>query len=113
MNPETFIILKIAVPVQRLLCIPFRGCMHVYQESYALHSAQPCKPALSMLREQLELSQVEMAHRLGISQPSVANLEKRGQEIKLSSLKRYVEAMGGKLTVDVQFPDGRHIGMNF
>ena len=66
---------------------------------------------LSMLREQL--SQVEMAHRLGISQPSVANLEKRGQEIKLSSLKRYVEAMGGKLTVDVQFPDGRHIGMNF
>lgn len=68
---------------------------------------------ISMLREQLELSQVEMAHRLGISQPSVANLEKRGQEIKLSSLKRYVEAMGGKLTVDVQLPDGRHIGMNF
>lgn len=68
---------------------------------------------LSMLREQLELSQVEMANRLGISQPSVANLEKRGQEIKLSSLKRYVEAMGGKLTVDVQLPDGRHIGMNF
>ena len=68
---------------------------------------------LSILREQLELSQVEMAQRLGISQPSVANLEKRGQEIKLSSLKRYVEAMGGKLTLDVQLPDGRHIGMNF
>ncbi|MGL5798627.1 MAG: helix-turn-helix domain-containing protein [Plesiomonas sp.] len=68
---------------------------------------------LSMLREQLKLSQVEMAQRLGISQPSVANLEKRGQEIKLSSLKRYVEAMGGKLTLDVQLPDGRHIGMNF
>jgi Helix-turn-helix. len=46
---------------------------------------------LSMLREQLELSQVEMAHRLGISQPSVANLEKRGQEIKLSSLKRMLK----------------------
>ena len=29
MNPETFIILKIAVPVQRLLCIPFRGCMRL------------------------------------------------------------------------------------
>ena len=67
---------------------------------------------LSMLREQLELSQVEMAHRLGISQPSVANLEKRGQEIKLSSLKRYVEAMGGKLRVDVELPTGRHIGFN-
>lgn len=68
---------------------------------------------LSMLREELEISQVEMAKSLGISQPSVANLEKRGQEIKLSSLKRYVEAMGGKLTLDVQLPDGRHIGMNF
>lgn len=51
---------------------------------------------LSLLREQLELSQVEMAKCLGISQPSVANLEKRRQEIKLSSLKRYVEAMGYK-----------------
>lgn len=68
---------------------------------------------LALLREELELSQVEMAARLGISQPSVANLEKRGQEIKLSSLKRYVEAMGGKLTLNVELADGRHIGMNF
>lgn len=67
---------------------------------------------IAMLREQLELSQVEMAKRLGISQPSVANLEKRGAEIKLSSLKRYVEAMGGKLSLDVQLPDGSHIGVN-
>lgn len=68
---------------------------------------------LAMLREELRLSQTEMAERLGISQPSVANLEKRGAEIKLSSLKRYVEAMGGQLVVDIQLPDGRHIGMNF
>ncbi len=67
---------------------------------------------IAMLREQLELSQVDMAKRLGISQPSVANLEKRGAEIKLSSLKRYVEAMGGKLSLDVQLPDGSHIGVN-
>ncbi|GLR64474.1 helix-turn-helix domain-containing protein [Marinospirillum insulare] len=68
---------------------------------------------LAALREELELSQVEIAKRLGVSQPSIANLEKRGQEIKLSSLKRYVEAMGGKLTLDIQLADGRHIGMNF
>lgn len=68
---------------------------------------------LSMLREQLELSQTEIADRLGISQPSVANLEKRGMEIKLSSLKRYVDAMGGKLSLDVQLPDGRRIGVSF
>ncbi|MDY0137725.1 MAG: XRE family transcriptional regulator [Thiomicrospira sp.] len=67
---------------------------------------------LAYLREQLALSQVEMAERLGISQPSVANLEKRGHEVKLSSLKRYVEALGGKLSLDVQLPDGRHIGIH-
>jgi len=66
---------------------------------------------LAQLREQLELSQSELAKALGISQPSVANLEKRGAEIKLSSLKRYVEAMGGKLSLDIELPDGKHLGI--
>jgi DNA-binding XRE family transcriptional regulator len=68
---------------------------------------------LAMLRDQLALSQEDMARQLGISQPSVANLEKRGQEIKLSSLKRYVEALGGTLTLNIQLPNGQHIGMSF
>ena len=63
---------------------------------------------LAMLREELAVSQVELAKRLGISQPSVANLEKRGSEIKLSSLKRYIEAMGVTLSLDVQLPNGQH-----
>ena len=67
---------------------------------------------LAMLREELELSQAQMAERLGVSQPSIANLEKRGEEIKLSSLKRYVDAMGGKLTLNIELADGRHIGMS-
>lgn len=66
---------------------------------------------LAQLREQLELSQTELAGRLGIFQPSVANLEKRGAEIKLSSLKRYVEAMGGKLSLDIELPNGQHMGI--
>ena len=63
-----------------------------------------------MLREELAVSQVELAKRLGISQPSVANLEKRGSEIKLSSLKRYIEAMGGTLSLDAiaQWPAPPH-----
>ncbi|MCH4563657.1 helix-turn-helix domain-containing protein [Halomonas sp. EGI 63088] len=67
---------------------------------------------LARLREQLDLSQVELATLMGVSQPSVANLEKRGTEIKLSSLKRYIEAMGGKLTIDIELPDGQHVGMS-
>ena len=67
---------------------------------------------LAQLREQLEISQAVLAKEMGVSQPSIANLEKRGQEIKLSSLKKYVEAMGGKLALDIELPDGHHVGMN-
>ena len=67
---------------------------------------------LAQLRQTVEMSQHDLAVALGISQPSVANLEKRGHEVKISSLKRYVEALGGKLTLDVEMADGRHIGIN-
>lgn len=67
---------------------------------------------LAQLRQTVEMSQHDLAVALGISQPSVANLEKRGQEVKISSLKRYIEALGGKLSLDVELADGRHIGIN-
>lgn len=66
---------------------------------------------LARLREELELTQNEVAKLLGISQPSVANLEKRGEEVKVASLKRYVEAMGGKLRLCIELPNGKHIDM--
>jgi hypothetical protein len=47
-----------------------------------------------------------------LSQPSVANLEKRGHEVEISSLKRYIEALGGKLSLDVEPTYGCHIGIN-
>lgn len=67
---------------------------------------------LMQLREHLALSQQDLAQLLGISQPSVANLERRGTEVKLSTLKRYVEAMGGKLSLNIELPDGKHLGFN-
>ena len=67
---------------------------------------------LAQLRQTAEMSQHDIAVALGIYQPSVANLEKRGHEVKISSLKRYIEALGGKLSLDVELSDGRHIGIN-
>lgn len=55
-------------------------------------------------------AQVEMAQTLGIRQPTVASMEKQGRDLKLSTLKRYVEAAGGKLRLDVELPDGSHFG---
>lgn len=51
-----------------------------------------------------------MAQALGIKQPTVAGMEKPGRDLKLSTLKRYVEATGGKLRLDVELPDGFHYG---
>lgn len=67
--------------------------------------------SLAQLRQVVEMSQHDLAVALGISQPSVANLEKRGCEVKISSLKRYVEALGCKLSLNVELADGRHIGI--
>lgn len=61
---------------------------------------------LSMLREELDLSQQTLANALGISQPAVAQIEQRGNDIRLATLKRYIEAMGGKLSLFVEMPTG-------
>ncbi|MDO6409777.1 helix-turn-helix domain-containing protein [Pantoea phytobeneficialis] len=65
---------------------------------------------LAELREKVDKTQVEMATSLGVKQPTVAEMEKPGRDVKLSTLKRYVEAAGGKLRVDVELPDGSHYG---
>lgn len=61
---------------------------------------------LAAMREELEISQRDLAKALGVSQPAVAQIEQRGNELKLSTLKRYVETMGGKLSLAVQMPTG-------
>lgn len=65
---------------------------------------------LAELRELVQKTQVEVAQTLGIKQPTVAEMEKRGRDLKLSSLKRYIEATGGKLRLDVELPNGTHYG---
>ncbi len=65
---------------------------------------------LAELRELVQKTQVDLAGVLGIKQPTVAEMEKPGRDLKLSSLKRYIEATGGKLRLDVELPDGTHYG---
>lgn len=65
---------------------------------------------LAELRERVKKTQNEMAQELGLKQPTVAVMEKQGRDIKLSTLKRYVEATGSKLRIDIELPDGSHYG---
>lgn len=63
---------------------------------------------LAELRERVNKTQVEIAQQLNIKQPTVAGMEKPGRDLKLSTLKRYVEAAGGKLRLNIELPDGSH-----
>ncbi len=67
---------------------------------------------LFRIREELEISQKELAQTMGIKQPSLSAIENRGNDLKISTMKKYVEAMGGKLRIDVELPTGKHIGFN-
>lgn len=67
---------------------------------------------LAELRERVQKTQVDVAQILDIRQPTVAGMEKPGHDLKLSSLKRYIEAIGGKLRLDVELPDGTHYGFS-
>ncbi|KHS78961.1 helix-turn-helix domain-containing protein [Pectobacterium brasiliense] len=66
---------------------------------------------LAKLREELNMSQTQLALALGVKQPSIVKMEKVENDPKLSTLKRYVTALGGKLTLDVTLPDGKRIAL--
>lgn len=67
---------------------------------------------LAELRAEVEKTQTQIAEAMGVTQPTVAGMEREGADLKLSSLKRYVEAAGCKLNIDVELPDGRHCGFS-
>ena len=56
------------------------------------------------LRKARQLTQVSVARQLGISQDGVSRLEQRS-DLLLSTLRKTVEAMGGRLSLVARFPD--------
>jgi len=59
---------------------------------------------LQELRRARKLTQQRVAKTLGIGQDGVSKLEKRA-DLMLSTLRKSVEAMGGKLSLVAEFPD--------
>jgi len=56
------------------------------------------------LRKARELTQVEVAERLGIDQAGVSALENRS-DLLLSTLAKYIRAMGGEVEIVAVFPE--------
>ena len=60
---------------------------------------------LSEIRDLTGKSQRQVADALGIKQPSLSKLEKQS-DMQISTLRRIVNALGGKLEVSATFPEG-------
>ena len=59
---------------------------------------------LQDLRKAQKLTQEQMAKTLNIGQDSISRLEKRS-DMMLSTMRSYVEAMGGSLELVARFPN--------
>lgn len=63
---------------------------------------------LQELRRARALTQVKLAKNLGVAQKQISDVEKR-TDMHISTLRRQIEAMGGKLSLIAQFPDRKPI----
>lgn len=57
------------------------------------------------LREARHLTQAVLAKTLGVNQAAISKIEKR-TDTYISTLRSYVEAMGGSLEIRAKFADG-------
>ncbi len=66
--------------------------------------------ALAALRRSRQITQVQLADALGISQGNVSRLETRS-DVYLSTLRSYVEALGGHLEIAAVFGDDERVAV--
>jgi transcriptional regulator with XRE-family HTH domain len=59
---------------------------------------------LRQLRQACRLTQQKVAKSLRIGQEGVSKIERRS-DLLISTLRDYVQAMGGRLSLVVEFPD--------
>ena len=91
------------------MSIPFEEVLSKLPQSEQIEIARESKKLLEEyqtlveLRKARDLTQTQLAKDLSISQVSVARMEKRS-DLLISTVRSYVEAMGGELNLVVRFP---------
>ena len=64
---------------------------------------------LRLVRKKLGITQVELAKRMGVSQIRISQIENgKLESFELGTLIRYIEALGGKLSLRVEL-DGKQL----
>ncbi|MDJ0675475.1 MAG: XRE family transcriptional regulator [Calothrix sp. MO_167.B42] len=66
---------------------------------------------LQELRKVAGLTQTEISRSLNMPQPNVSRLE-RESDMLLSTLRNYIDAIGGNLTISVELPNKPPICLN-
>jgi transcriptional regulator with XRE-family HTH domain len=61
--------------------------------------------ALDGLRVARQKTQEQLAETLNVDQAAISKLERR-TDVYVSTLRRYIEAMGGRLEMRAVFPEG-------
>jgi predicted XRE-type DNA-binding protein len=79
-------------------------------ERHAANTARKAKLCAEMvsleeLREGLGITQEELANLLDVQQPAISKLVRR-PDMKISTLRDLIAAMGGELEIRAAFPDG-------
>jgi len=82
-----------ALPIPRRKKIAKRAALLIAEEM-----------TMRELRKARKITQVEMAKTLGVKQEQISRIEKR-TDLHISTLRRSIEAMGGKLSLVAEFPD--------
>jgi transcriptional regulator with XRE-family HTH domain len=60
---------------------------------------------LQALRKNRQVTQVQLAKAMNVEQAAISKIERRG-DMYVSTLREYVEALGGELKMVASFPEG-------
>lgn len=93
------------IPLQDVMtALPARRRAAIEAKGRVLLGKADRRATLAELRRSRGISQARLADVLGVKQMQVSRLERR-KDPRLSTLRRSVEALGGRLTLIALFPD--------
>lgn len=92
-----------------MMGIPYKDVLASESEetqAWVKHRAAEMEQELNLreLRRLRKLTQARLSRKLKIGQEGVSRIEKRS-DLYLSTLRDYIEGVGGKLSLVVEFPD--------
>jgi transcriptional regulator with XRE-family HTH domain len=84
--------------------------MPVHLQAKWYRAADGSQPVDDFIEYRLEhdLTQKELAHKIGTSHSAVSRLESGQATVSLKTMKRVAEALGGRLLVGFEIESGNH-----